>query len=314
MKRVLAAALCAILLLGLAPVVQRPARMITGAFVDASRYTAYVGNPITWTAFGFSGTASNIDPQFRVFRDMANLVTVLHPVVPYNGTASFTYAPNQVGKYYVGALLRNTGNNDTVYVTSVPVTIMHRPAPRKVSVEATSGAALKVTWSAVPGATGYEVWRATVKAGPYALVKTTAATGFLNTYLTPGKQYWYRVRSLNDVSNYLFNGTVASEILSAPAAGVPLAKATITSASATGKDRVKLVITPVAGATGYEIRVSATAGGTYRVLRTTTASTLTITGLKANTSYYFKVRAYKQIGTVKYYGPLGGYKGVRTLK
>ncbi len=189
-----------------------------------------------------------------------------------------------------------------------------RPAPRNVIAEAVSGTVLKVSWSAVPGATGYEVWRSLSKSSGYSLVKNTAATSWSNTYRTPGTRYFYQVRSTNLITIPPNLGNVVSGQFSAPVAGVPLAKPVISSATATGSDRVKLVIAPVTGATGYRIYACATPGGTYRLLRTTTVLTTIVTGLTPNTVYYFKAQAYKKIYTSVYVGPLSGYKGAKTLQ
>ncbi|HSK68838.1 MAG TPA: fibronectin type III domain-containing protein [Candidatus Limnocylindria bacterium] len=312
-KRMLPAAPCAALLLALAPAADPPARMIVGAIIDSDRYRAYVGDTVVWRVFDTAGQAGLVTGFFRITANGNRIAEVpLSPFSPFL-TTFIGYTPYAPGKYITGVYMFDV-NGTTAYQFSPPVIVDPRPAPKNVRVEPVSGTALKVAWDAVPGATGYEVWRAEFKAGPYALVRSTAATSWSNTYLTPGKLYWYQVRSTNSVSTIGFNGTAASTLFSAPAGAIPLAKAAITSAAATGKDRVKLVLTPVPGASGYEVQVSSTAGGAYRVLRRVSAATFTLTGLNPDTAYYFRVRAYRTVSAGTFFGPLSGYRGVRTLK
>ena len=54
--------------------------------------------------------------------------------------------------------------------------------------------ARRVSWNAVPGASGYEIFRAT-NGGAYAPVKATTALSLTNTGLAAGKIYTYRVKA-----------------------------------------------------------------------------------------------------------------------
>ena len=73
------------------------------------------------------------------------------------------------------------------------------------------------------------------------------------------------------------------------------------SARSTGS--VTLKWTAVSGAAGYEIYTTDTAGQ-YKLLRTVTSDTYTISGLKAGASFNCKVRAYGNINGVKRFGEL----------
>ncbi|HSK68888.1 MAG TPA: fibronectin type III domain-containing protein [Candidatus Limnocylindria bacterium] len=310
MKKFLSAALCAAFLLGLLPMAGAPARMATVGRIVPEATSAYVGDTLYWTAFGSS--------QYPGSTGFMQEISHYFNGAPRGGAAIYT--PNTAftagtlasapGRYDAILRARDSFSDDSTYSVSVFVTL--RPAPRNVKVGAVNGTSLKVTWDAVPGADGYEIWRSEFKAGPYALVRTTTATSWSNTYLTPGKIYWYQVRSTNVL--IFSSSSVPSGQFSAPVGSIPLGKAAIQSATATGKDRVKLVITPVPGASGYQILVSPTAGGTYKVLRRVSASTLTITGLTPNTAYYFKVQAYRTVSAGTFFGALSAYRGVRTLK
>ena len=65
--------------------------------------------------------------------------------------------------------------------------------PAAPSVAALSNDSLQVTWSAVPYATGYDVYRSLTEFGGYALVGSGAATSFIDTELEPSTRYYYRI-------------------------------------------------------------------------------------------------------------------------
>ncbi len=64
---------------------------------------------------------------------------------------------------------------------------------------ATSGnAQVALTWSAMSGATGYNVKRSTTNGGPYSNVAANVtSTSYTNTGLTNGTTYYYVVTALN---------------------------------------------------------------------------------------------------------------------
>ena len=82
--------------------------------------------------------------------------------------------------------------------------------------------------------------------------------------------------------------------------------------SAVTTTSAKLTWTKCVGVTGYEIYRSTSKNGTYTKVGTVTTNTNTYTntGLKSWTKYYYKIRAYKTVGTTKVYG---SYSSVVTV-
>lgn len=68
----------------------------------------------------------------------------------------------------------------------------------------------------------------------------------------------------------------------------------------------------VAGDSGYQIYMSTSKTGTYTRVATVSASTYSFTkkGLSSGRTYYFKVRAYKRVGTTVIYGGFSSVKAV----
>lgn len=105
-------------------------------------------------------------------------------VVPQqNATTNRVYATT--ASNMVSAFLQRTPGN-------VPST------PSGVTASA-GNAQATVSWTAVSGATGYNVKRSTTNGGPYSNVNTSAVTGtsFTNTGLTNGTTYYYVVTAVN---------------------------------------------------------------------------------------------------------------------
>lgn len=305
MRRVLSAFLCALLLLGIMPLLTPPAEMITNATVSVNLTSSFVGETLYWRVFDEVG----IGPYkyaFDVYKD-----GILVSEEPYYHWANYRfYTPTTPGIYYARAYVYDTGSVLYPYINWISKLTIVNPrvattTNKIVKMEAVSGTALKITWNRIPGATQYELWRSASKLGTYKLVKALTGVTYSNTYLTPGTQYFYKVRYLTSAGWSSF---------SAPVVGVPLAKSILTRAAATGKDRVTLVWTKVPGANGYEVLMASSATGVFNRVKTTASNTLIVTGLQPDTGYYFKIRPYKKIGVAMYYGPYSGYRSARTFK
>jgi hypothetical protein len=64
-----------------------------------------------------------------------------------------------------------------------------------LTVSSASYDSITASWSAVSGASGYEVWRSTSATGTFALIRTTTSTSYTDTGLTVGQTYYYEVRA-----------------------------------------------------------------------------------------------------------------------
>lgn len=236
------------------------------------------------------------------------------------GVAAASYEGNTgtaVGTYQATVMLSYDAANfqapalsPLTWKINVPVPSTLRPSVKVTKIEAMSGTSLKLTWSRVAGASGYEIWRSTVQAGPYKLVRKTTATTFTNTYLTPGTRYFYKLRTFDTVAGSDF----VSGKYSAAYAGIPIAKTTITKAVGLSTSRIQLAWSTAAGATGYKISISTRAAGPYSVIKSISGTTITLTGLQPGRTLYFKVTPFKRVSTSSYYGPVSGYKAATTMK
>lgn len=110
-------------------------------------------------------------------------------------TASFTNTGLVTGKYYYykvrsyNAAKVYSAFSAVTYTKPIPAT------PYSMRAARASSTSIKITWGAISGATRYEVWRSTSSGGTYTLVGTTSSLYYINSRLTTGRTYYYKVRT-----------------------------------------------------------------------------------------------------------------------
>jgi hypothetical protein len=96
--------------------------------------------------------------------------------------------------------------------------------------------------------------------------------------------------------------------------GASIKKTQSLKSSAVKKTSAKLSWAATDGAAGYEVYRATSKNGTYTKVATVKKKTYTDTKLKKNTTYYYKVRAYKKSGSTTVYGKLSGAVKIKTKK
>lgn len=165
--------------------------------------------------------------------------------------------------------------------------------PSAPSVSSVGYDSLLVKWTAMAGVGGYEVWRATSSGGTYSRITTTTSTSYTNTGLTTNTTYYYKVKAYYKASSSTLFGSLSGYASAAP---VPAAPGNVKAASASYSS-IKVTWGSVAGANGYKLYRATSANGTYSLVTTTSSASYTNTGLTTGTTYYYKVRAYRKVGT-----------------
>ena len=187
--------------------------------------------------------------------------------------------------------------------------------PNKVSgIKATSNSynSIKLTWNkTINGANGYAVYRSTSKDGKYTLRKTITSKNtieFTDTGLDTNTTYYYKVRAYRMIADKKKYGSYSEIVCAKPV----LSKTTITVSSTSKKATIKW--NKVLGASGYKVYSATSSNGTYSLKKTITSiNTLsyTNTNLVSGKTYYYKVRAYRNVNGKVVYGP---YSAVKSKK
>ena len=211
-----------------------------------------------------------------------------------------------------------TGSTDVVTVTVfVDKSTMVKDAltvgtPMNFALADYSYNKLKLTWSAVNGASGYRIYRSATKTGTYKLVKTiTSGTtvSYINSGLTCGSTYYYKIRAFREVNGVKYFGSYAS-IISRKAKP---AKPTITLSKYSSK-KIKISWKQKAGASGYVIYRATSKKGKYSKIKTITSGKTVKyinTKRKKGKTYYYKMRTYRTVNGKKIYSAYSSIKSKR---
>jgi len=155
------------------------------------------------------------------------------------------------------------------------------------SLRGTPGtASVALAWSAVTGATGYSVYKATA---PGAEASTPVLSGMTTPNatvagLTPGVRYYFTVKAMA----YAMTSASSNEVSATPSSAPP------TNLVATsGASSVSLTWSASSGATSYNLYSGPSAGGESAtpVLTGVSGTNATITGLTPGITYYFVARS-----------------------
>ncbi len=166
------------------------------------------------------------------------------------------------------------------------------PPPAPSGVSATAGnAQVTLSWSAVSGATSYNVKRATATGGPYATVAAVTTTTYTDTGLTNGTTYYYVVSAVNAAGE----SPNSTEVNATPEPSLPPAP---TNLSATGGNaQVTLTWNAAAGAVSYNLKRSTNNGGPYAIINSGIAVTSATDNQVTNgIAYYYVVSGVNGAG------------------
>ncbi|PYS27524.1 MAG: hypothetical protein DMG11_16110, partial [Acidobacteria bacterium] len=203
------------------------------------------------------------------------------------------------------------GNLSAYSNTASATTDAPPTAPANMTATASGGTQINLTWTASSSSIGilnYLVERCQgAGCTNFVQIATPTATSYTNTGLTPATTYSYRVRASdthNNLSGYSNTASAATADTIAPSAPSNLA------ATAPGSAQINLTWTASTdnvGVTSYLLERCQDAGcSTFAQIATPVSTSYSNTGLTANTSYSYRVRATDAAGN------RSGYSNVAT--
>ncbi|MGM9536001.1 MAG: leucine-rich repeat protein [Intestinibacter sp.] len=211
-------------------------------------------------------------------------------------------------KYRVRAYKEVNGSN--LYSDYTYLTTATNPLKPKVSYSSRTTTSIKLKWSKVNRADGYKIYVYDSSIGTYRLLDTIEGNSqdtvyYTATNLKTGKNYTFKVKAYKNAEDgeHLSYYSDSVKNTTKPSAPVVSVKSTYRNA---------IVSYPkVSYATGYEVKMATSRYGTYSTIYTGSKLSYTKTGLKKDTTRYFKVRAYKVLDGVKVYS---SYSNIVSVK
>lgn len=258
-----------------------------GVSASDGAYCGYVR--VTWTSSPYAtggytiwrNTANNFSGAVQIGTDTAS---------PYDDT---TAAPGVTYYYWVKSVFTNGssgfGGSDAGYRRTTP------PPPTGESAsDNTYCSYVRLSWTASPDATSYEIWRSTSQTSGYALIGTDTSSPYDDTGAAADTTYYYRIRAINSCGAGLFS---AGDSGRRPG-GVPAAPTNVSASDLAYCDRVRVTWTSASQATGYTIWRGTTSNSAQATqVGTTTASPFDDLTATAGVTYYYWVRATNGCGS-----------------
>lgn len=167
--------------------------------------------------------------------------------------------------------------------------------------------AIKATWTPATGATGYLVRyrRSTTTTWSSAYV-SSSSWSMLSSY--SGAKYYVKVIPYVTVSGTRYYSSSYS-----PEKSVYTLKAPTLTLAKYGSTSIKVSWTNIPGETGYRVYRKTGSSGTWVIAKNIASSSATYwidTGRTPGRTYYYRVRAYRTVGTTSIFGPISYTKGL----
>ena len=216
---------------------------------------------------------------------------------------SYDISDLNIGQNYSLKIITLNGalrSNPSTIVSAIPIPA----APIDFKITSKNYNGFTLSWNPIVNNTSYEVWRSTSSTGAYTLIGSTIETQFIDTKASFNITYYYKVRSTVDLIKGSFSNVINGKTsLNAPS-NINVALSTSTSSS--------LSWLAVEGAQGYEISYKKVTSTTFSVLRSITTLTTNHTGLSLNTTYTYRVRVYRLVGTTRIYSAYSDLNSITT--
>ena len=174
--------------------------------------------------------------------------------------------------------------------------------PANLQTKALNYKTIQVSWSSVDNADGYMVYRRTETGSWKKIADQVTDISYKDQKAVTGRVYYYTVRAYS----YTWGGkTVSSYDKDGVIGKAKLGKVKIAATDSENYTTIRVTWNKVSGANGYRVYRSASKDGKYTAIGSTAKnSAVTFLDKKAatGTTYYYKVRAYRNVNDKKIYG------------
>jgi transcriptional regulator CtsR/regulation of enolase protein 1 (concanavalin A-like superfamily) len=252
---------------------------------------------LSWGDNAPNETGFKIERKTGAGGTYAEITTVGANVTSYNDTGLSDTTTYYYRVRATNAIGDSSYSNEANATTFTPVPA----APSDLSATAISSSQIDLSWTDnSSNETGFKIERKTGSGGTYSQVATVGAgvTTYSDTALIVNTTYYYRVRATNSGGDSPYSGEANATTLNV----IPPAPSNLM-ATAVSTTQINLSWTSNSvNETGFKIERKTGSGGTYSEIATVGAGVTTYnnTGLTANTTYFYRVRATNAVGDSGY--------------
>jgi uncharacterized protein YkwD len=197
---------------------------------------------------------------------------------------------------FYGGNLNVTSTNPAAVVSAATSSIKTRQPSLSLSARTATTATLNI--GRVTGAQGYKIYRSSQMNGTYEYVGATKSTIFKDTGLNYAKSYYYKVRAYVVENGSKVHSTYSNKL----SVYETLGKVTSLKGTPNSSSSINLSWKSVNGASKYKVYRSSSLNGTYNYVGITGNNYYIDKNLSNGNTYYYIVRAYKNIDGGKYNG------------
>lgn len=284
------------------PVPSAPAGVVAsdGTYSDHIR--------VTWNAASYATV-------YEVWRNSTNnsaTAAVIHNYVTATSYDDAYIVPGQTYYYWIKA--KNSKGTSGFSVSDFGFAAVLPPAA-PTGVSASDGDytdIVLVTWLAVPGATGYEVWRNTADNSGSATQIASAVNGtsYADTTVSIGQTYYYWTKARNVSGAGSFSASDSGHAYVA----APAAPSGVTASDGTYPDGIRVSWLAAAGALSYEIwrNTSDSSGSATLIAVGVDGTEYDDTGTTSDQVYYYWIKATNSGGSSGFGASDSGYSHAPT--
>ena len=176
-------------------------------------------------------------------------------------------------------------------------------------VEESTETSIKVMWSKIKSAEGYELWRSDNSKDNFVKLQDCTNNSTDNYNLSTGSTYYYKVRAYATVDGVKMFSSY-SPVLGTKLLEIPQ----ITKLAQNGTGGVTIDWKSSAYTNNYELWRSNKSAGSFKKVKNVTGNSTGNYSLVDGNKYYYKVRAYATVGGKKVYSPYGNSMGITLLE
>ncbi len=185
--------------------------------------------------------------------------------------------------------------------------------PADLQTKAINYKTVQISWSSVDNADGYMVYRRTADSGWKKIASRVTDISYKDQKAVTGTTYYYTVKAYSYAWGEM---TVSSYDKDGVAGKARLGKVKIATANSESYSTIRVTWNKVSGANGYRVYRSTSKDGKYTAIGSTAKnSAVTFLDKKAVTgkTYYYKVRAYRNVSGKKVYGSYSATKKAKAV-